>query len=130
LKNLKHSGVEYILIDEISMINSKIWGVLSDIKKKCNFKFVLLGDFSQLPPVENKYMMSKIAKFSAPGTSGSTKSLSSIWPVSYSFYIIIASTYIVLGTGPDCKPAPVPGLLSKKQFFNPSTASRGCFVRY
>ena len=34
------------------MINSKIWGVLSDIKKKYNFKFVLLGDFEQLKPVE------------------------------------------------------------------------------
>ena len=36
------------------MVNSKIWGVLSDIKKKYNFKFVLLGDFSQLPPIEDK----------------------------------------------------------------------------
>jgi hypothetical protein len=36
------------------MINSKNWGVLIEIKKKYNFKFVLLGDFEQLPPVENK----------------------------------------------------------------------------
>jgi hypothetical protein len=42
----------------------KIWGVLIDIKKKYNFKFVLIGDFLQLPPVENKFMMSKIARFS------------------------------------------------------------------
>ena len=34
------------------MINSKIWGVLSDIKKRYNFKFVLLGDFLQLRSVE------------------------------------------------------------------------------
>ncbi len=27
---------------------------MSDIKKKYNLKFVLLGDFEQLPPVENK----------------------------------------------------------------------------
>ena len=40
VEKLKNSGVEYIFIDEISMINSKIWGVLSDIKKKYNFKFV------------------------------------------------------------------------------------------
>ena len=39
------------------MINSKIWGVLSDIKKKYNFKFVLLGDFEQLKPVEKLHMM-------------------------------------------------------------------------
>ena len=34
VEKLKNSGVEWIFIDEISMINSKIWGVLSDIKKK------------------------------------------------------------------------------------------------
>ncbi len=36
------------------MINSKIWGVLIDIKKRYCFKFVLLGDFLQLNLVENK----------------------------------------------------------------------------
>ncbi len=41
VEKLKNSGVEYIFIDEISMVNSKIWGVLSDIKKKYNFKFDL-----------------------------------------------------------------------------------------
>ncbi len=30
---LKNGGVEYIFIDEISMINSKVWAVLRDIKK-------------------------------------------------------------------------------------------------
>ncbi len=40
-----------------------------------------------------------------PGTSGR---LSLIWPVTYSFNITLALGYIVLGTGPDCKPAPVP----------------------
>ncbi len=56
VEKLKNSGVEYIFIDEISMIYSKIWGVLSDVKKIYNFKFVLIGDFAseQLPPVENK----------------------------------------------------------------------------
>jgi ATP-dependent exoDNAse (exonuclease V) alpha subunit len=52
LIKLKISGVEWIFIDEISMINSKIWGVLSDMKKKYNFKFILLGDFEQMPSVE------------------------------------------------------------------------------
>ncbi len=33
-EKLKNSGVEYIFIDKICMINSKIWGVLSDVKKK------------------------------------------------------------------------------------------------
>ena len=45
VEKLKSSGVEWIFIDEISMVNSKIWAVLSDIKKKYNFKFVLLRDF-------------------------------------------------------------------------------------
>jgi hypothetical protein len=54
VEKLKNSGIEWIFNDEISMVNSKIWGVLSDFKKKYNFKFVLLGDFEQLPPVENK----------------------------------------------------------------------------
>jgi hypothetical protein len=36
------------------MVNSKIWGVLSDIKKRYGFKFVLFGDFEQLKPVEKK----------------------------------------------------------------------------
>ncbi len=35
------------------MVNSKIWGLLSDKKKRYNFKFVL-GDFEQLPSVEKK----------------------------------------------------------------------------
>ncbi len=47
-----------------------------------------------------------------PGTSGSTRRTTSrltlIWPATFSFNIILALSYIVLGTGPDCKPAPVP----------------------
>jgi energy-coupling factor transporter ATP-binding protein EcfA2 len=49
---LQNSGVEWIFIDEISMINSKCWAVLNDIKSKYNFKFVLMGDFGQLDPIE------------------------------------------------------------------------------
>ena len=36
------------------MVNSRVWGILNDIKKKYNFKFILIGDFNQLPPVESK----------------------------------------------------------------------------
>jgi hypothetical protein len=49
-------------------------------------------------------------------TSGRTSRLSLIWPATYSFNIILALSYIVLGMGPNCKPAPVPWLLSKKRF--------------
>ena len=51
---LKSDGVEYILIDEISMINSKVWSILRDIKKIYGFIFILVGDFYQLPSIEDK----------------------------------------------------------------------------
>ncbi len=54
VEKLKNSCIEWIFIDEISMVNSKIWGVLIDIMKKYKFKFVFIGSFLQLPPVENK----------------------------------------------------------------------------
>ena len=54
VEKLKASGVEWVFIDEISMIQSKVWAVLRDIKKIYNFKFILVGDFMQLDPVENK----------------------------------------------------------------------------
>jgi hypothetical protein len=36
------------------MITSKIWNADRDIKKIYGFKFVLFGDFYQLPSVESK----------------------------------------------------------------------------
>jgi hypothetical protein len=54
VEKLKHNGVEWIFVDEISMIPSRIWAVLRDIKKIYGFKFVLVGDFGQLPAVEEK----------------------------------------------------------------------------
>jgi hypothetical protein len=52
---LKESGVEYIFIDEVSMINSRVWKAIRDIKRIFGFKFVLFGDFPQLPSVEAKH---------------------------------------------------------------------------
>ncbi len=37
------------------MITSKIWSAIRDIKKIYGFKFVLFGDFYQLPSVESKH---------------------------------------------------------------------------
>ncbi len=37
-----------------SMITSKIWSAIRDIKKIYGFKFVLFGDFYHLPSVESK----------------------------------------------------------------------------
>jgi hypothetical protein len=55
VENLKKEGVEWIFIDEVSMITSKIWSAIRDIKKIYGFKFVLFGDFYQLPSVESKH---------------------------------------------------------------------------
>jgi hypothetical protein len=49
---LKEDGVKWIFIDEVSMITSKIWSVIRDIKNIYGFKFVLFGDYNQLPSVE------------------------------------------------------------------------------
>ena len=49
---MKKAGLEWVFIDEISMINSSLWGVIRDIKRQYGFKFVLSGDFGQLDPVE------------------------------------------------------------------------------
>jgi hypothetical protein len=51
---MKEEGVKYIFIDEVSMIQSKLWAVLRDIKNIYKFKFILVGDFNQLDPVEEK----------------------------------------------------------------------------
>ncbi len=53
-ENLKKVGVEWIFIDEVSMITSKIWSAIRDIKKIYGFKFVSFGDLYQLPSVECK----------------------------------------------------------------------------
>ena len=50
---LKSEGVEYIFIDEVSMINCKVWAVIRDIKKIYGFKFILIGDFHQLDSIES-----------------------------------------------------------------------------
>ena len=52
---LKEEGVTWIFIDEVSMISSKVWSVIRDIKNIYGFKFVLFGDFYQLPSVESKH---------------------------------------------------------------------------
>ena len=52
---LKSEGVQYIFVDEISMINSKVWAVLRDIKKIYGFIFILAGDMAQLLSIEDKH---------------------------------------------------------------------------
>jgi hypothetical protein len=51
LNQIKREGYKIIFIDELSMINLTLWGLLHQIKKIYDFKFYLVGDFGQLPPV-------------------------------------------------------------------------------
>ena len=48
---LKHNGIQYIFIDEISMVQEQMWCVLAHIKQQFGFTFVGFGDFKQLKPV-------------------------------------------------------------------------------
>ena len=50
VKELKDSGIKYIFIDEVSFIEERMWGVLSQIKAIFNFVFVGFGEFAQLKP--------------------------------------------------------------------------------
>jgi hypothetical protein len=55
VENLKTEGVEWIFVDEVSMITSKIWSAIRANTKIYGFKLVLFGDFYQLPIVESKH---------------------------------------------------------------------------
>ena len=55
VEKLKNEGIKWIFIDEVSMISSKVWSALRDIKNIYGFKFVLFGGFYQLPSVEAKH---------------------------------------------------------------------------
>ena len=46
-------NIDYIIVDEISMISKDIWNILAFVKSSCNITFLLLGDDKQLPPVED-----------------------------------------------------------------------------
>jgi hypothetical protein len=43
----------YIMVDEISMLNSNHWKLLCDLKIMTGAKFILLGDYRQCPPIED-----------------------------------------------------------------------------
>ena len=43
---------DMIFVDEISMIGSHLWKLLCEFKMMTGVKFVLIGDYRQLPPVE------------------------------------------------------------------------------
>ncbi len=54
MNQLVHEGVKVIIVDEISMINANIWGLLLKIKKYCGFTFFGFGDAAQCAPVKEE----------------------------------------------------------------------------
>lgn len=68
VKGLYDEGVRTIIIDEISMISHKIWGLLANIKQQFGFRFFGFGDWFQLPPVMEdelyeRYKHSQLLRF-------------------------------------------------------------------
>jgi len=52
MKKLKN--IDILIIDEISMIDGILWKILYEIKLMTGIKFLLCGDFRQLPPVDDE----------------------------------------------------------------------------
>ena len=66
VKELKRNGIQYIFIDEVSMVSEQMWNVIAHIKRQFGFVFVGFGDFKQLKPAgeEHKdFKHSWIAKY-------------------------------------------------------------------
>ena len=63
---MTYKGKTVIVVDEISMLSEKLWTQLVNIKRISNATFILLGDYRQLPAVEEKdhnYFDSSVVKF-------------------------------------------------------------------
>lgn len=50
--NAIKSSIDLIVIDEVSMVSSFLWRRLFQLQDKTNIPFLLVGDFRQIPPVE------------------------------------------------------------------------------
>ena len=51
--NYIKNNVQYIFVDEISMITKELWRRLAFVKQATGIKFLLIGNDKQLPPVED-----------------------------------------------------------------------------
>jgi hypothetical protein len=61
-----YKGKKVIVVDEVSMISQKLWSYLILLKRISGATFILLGDYRQLPAVEDKehnYFNSSIMKY-------------------------------------------------------------------
>ena len=52
-KWVRKQAYKYYVIDEISMIGAELWRLLCELKRMTGAKFILVGDYRQLPPVED-----------------------------------------------------------------------------
>ena len=50
-------NIDVIFVDEISMISSELWMVLAEFKYYTGITFILIGDFRQLPPVNDSELL-------------------------------------------------------------------------
>ena len=54
-KHLQDLDVDYIFIDEISMVSSSFYKFFSSLQRlKPDIRFIIVGDFNQLAPVNDK----------------------------------------------------------------------------
>jgi hypothetical protein len=51
-KFIQHNGQTVIIVDEYSMISSKLWSYLISLKRLTGAIFIIFGDYRQLPAVE------------------------------------------------------------------------------
>ena len=56
VSELKSEGIQYIFVDEVSMVPERIWSVLAHIKTQFGFVFIGYGDFKQLKPVNEEHI--------------------------------------------------------------------------
>ena len=56
VKALRDNGITHILVDEVSMISSRMWCVLLHIQTQYGFRFIGFGDFKQLKPPEEEHV--------------------------------------------------------------------------
>ena len=54
--SLKDSGIKYIFIDEISMVQEQMWNIIAHVKKLFGFTFCGFGDFKQLKPANEEHI--------------------------------------------------------------------------
>ena len=85
------------------MVNSRVWGILNDIKKKYNFKFILIGDFNQLDPVESKVYNVQNSEVFAEICDGQMLELKTNWRAmhdpEFKFFILTFINHLFLING-------------------------------